>query len=119
MKKTMLYLSLFGLLSFSNYSLANDEQLFQTLCASIKDNDRNMLRKTLDSGKLRIRTIFEGLKCNGQDMVEFALENKSTDVAIMIIKQLPKQIITEGKYIEKAQSIGSSELLDTIKSRTE
>lgn len=119
MKKTILYLSLLSLLSFSNVSLANDDQLFQTICASIKDNDRNMLRKTLDSGKLRIRTIFEGLRCNNEDMVQFALTNKATDVAIMVIKQLPKQVITEGKYLEKAESLGSPELTDTIKSRTE
>ncbi len=118
MKKTMLMLSILSLLSFSNVASANEE-LFQTICSSIKDNDRNMLRKTLDSGKLRIRSIFESLKCNNEDMVHFALSNKSTDVAIMIIKQLPKQIITEGKYLEKAETVGSSEIIEAIKSRIE
>lgn len=118
MKKTMLVLGVLSMLSFSNVASANEE-LFQTICASIKDNDRNMLRKTLDSGKLRIRTIFEGLKCNNEDMVHFALSNKATDVAVMIIKQLPKQVITEGKYLEKAETIGSPEIVEAIKSRIE
>lgn len=89
MKKTMLVLGVLSMLSFSNVASA-DEQLFQTICSSIKVNDKNMLRKTLDSQKLKIRNVFEGLKCNNQDMIQFAVANNAHDVAIMIIKQLPK-----------------------------
>lgn len=118
MKKTMLVLSALSMLSFSNVAAA-DEQLFQTICATIKSNDKNMLRKTMDSQKLKIRNVFEGLKCNGQDMIQFAVANNAHDVAIMIIKQLPKQVITEGKYLDKVQATASPELIEAVKSRTE
>lgn len=118
MKKTMLALGVLSMLSFSNIASA-DEQMFQTICSSIKANDKNLLRKTLEAGQLKIRTIFDGLRCNNQDMVQFAVSNNAPDVAIMIIKQLPKKVVTEGKYLEQVQATASPELIEAIKARTE
>ena len=57
--------------SFSFSAQAND-QLAASLCEYVAANDKGGLRKKLKSSRLKIRNIFDGVMCNGNNLLRHA-----------------------------------------------
>lgn len=66
-----------------------DDQLAASMCDYVKADDKNRLRKVLSDYRLRLRNIYEGVTCNGDSLVRFAIKNNAADVGEFIVKQLP------------------------------
>ena len=111
MKKFILITGL--LLSFSSY--ASVEQALQNICTIVAADDVRELRKKdrkvrVDYG-LQIKDYFEGISCNGNDLLVHSQNNNSQEALSYILKKLPKS------YLEENISKYSSEIQNMINER--
>ncbi len=58
-------------------------------CEYVQANDKSRLRSFLKQNKLKIRNIYDGLKCNGSNLLIFAAKSKALEVGEFIIGKLP------------------------------
>lgn len=65
------------------------------ICEYVSVNDKKRLRSFLKSNKLKIRKIFKGIKCNGQNLLVFASSSKALDVGELLIGKLSKKIVAD------------------------
>ena len=98
--------------------LAND-QLAESMCGYIKDDNRNQLRKMLTDNKLNIRNIYDAIKCNSENMLQFAIRNDAYESGTFIIKQMPAKTLAEFDYEAWAGSnnFSASPLVNEIRAR--
>lgn len=96
-----------------------DEQLFSSICGYVKDDNRNQLRKTLTDNKLNVRKIFDSLKCDNDNLLQFAVRNDAYESGTFIIKQMPAKTLAEFDYSSWANSNGfsASPLVNEISAR--
>ncbi|MDP2713728.1 DUF3718 domain-containing protein [Rheinheimera sp.] len=115
MKKIVLTLAA---LCVINTAMAN-EQIAETLCGYIKEDNRNQLRKTLSENKLNVRNIYSSIKCNNESMLQFAIRHDAFESGSFIVKQMPSKTLAEFDYAAWAGSNGleASALVDVIKTR--
>jgi len=94
------------------------DQLAASMCDYIKADDKNRLRKLLSDNRLRLRNIYDGIMCNGQNMVRFAVSSNANGVGEFIIKQLPAAQISASEDIAWVEANhASSGLLAVLKER--
>lgn len=98
---------------------AND-QIGQSLCSYVAANDKNSIRKTMSDNRLRIKNVYDGIKCDGLPLIRFAIKNNAADAAEFIVKQLPGSQVSASGDVEWAQSNGfaASPIIETIKARS-
>ena len=73
-------------------------------------------KKTSSSGtnKLKIRRIFDGIQCNGKNLLEFAATAGSVETGTLMISKLPKKIVSANLPLLQA---GSQPLIDAANAR--
>lgn len=69
--------------------------LSQNICEYIAADDKNRLRKLLKTNRLKIRNIFDDIKCNDSNILIFAAKRNAKEVGELIIKKLPKSVLSE------------------------
>lgn len=62
------------------------------ICEYVSVNDKKRLRSFLKSHKLKIRNVFKGIRCNGQNLLIFAATSNALDVGELLIGKLSKKI---------------------------
>ena len=103
--KKLLFIPTIVLLSVSYSSVVSASNIAQTLCEYVSVDDKKRLRSYLKTKKLKIRNIFDGVQCNGQNLLSFASSKNAVKTGMLIINKLPKS------QIEKViTSINSAEL---------
>lgn len=102
MKKTLLLTSLvFGALTLSPSAAANDNIALR-VCEYIKANDKSRLRSYLKQQKLRVRSIYDQIKCNDMNLLIFAAANQSLEAGEFLIGKIPaKKVQPEIENIAK------------------
>lgn len=70
-------------------------EIAQSICEYVAADDKNRMRSFLKSNKLKIRTIFNGIQCNGQNLLEFAQTAGSVETGSLMISKLPKKVVSE------------------------
>lgn len=63
----------------------------ENLCAYVQADDKKRLRDYLKSNKLKIRNIFKGIQCGGQNLLSYADTNGSVETGTYLISRLPKK----------------------------
>ena len=53
-------------------------------------DDKKRMRSFLKSNKLKIRNVFDGIQCNGQNLVAFAGKNNAIKTGTLMLGKLPK-----------------------------
>lgn len=98
---------------------AND-QMVQSICAYVADDNKNNLRKTLSDNRLRLRNVYDGIACDGLPLVRHAIKHNATDTAEFIIKQLPGSQVAQSGDLEWAATNGfsASPVIAAIKARS-
>ncbi|GAB2922815.1 DUF3718 domain-containing protein [Rheinheimera gaetbuli] len=99
-------------------AIAND-QLAASICGYIKDDNRNQLRKMLTDNKLNVRNIYDSVKCNNENMLQFAIRSDAYESGTFIVKQMPAKTLAEFDYPAWASSNGfeASPLVNEIRAR--
>jgi len=101
MKKVILITSLL-VSSVVLSPIAQADNLSLRICEYIQANDKNRLRSFLKQNKLKIRNIYDGLECNGSNLLIFAAKSQSLEVGEFIIGKLPaKKVKSEIDNISK------------------
>lgn len=72
---------------------AQANNIAQNLCEYVAVDDKKRLRSFLKTNKLKIRTVFKGVQCNGKNLLTFADSRGSEQSAILIIAKLPKKLV--------------------------
>jgi hypothetical protein len=88
-------------------SVAHADQIAASMCDYVKADDKNRLRKLLSDNRLRLRNIYDGVNCNGNNLVRFAVANNAAGAGEFIIKQLSASQIKADLDWAKANHAGS------------
>ncbi|MBE0363011.1 hypothetical protein PULV_a0627 [Pseudoalteromonas ulvae UL12] len=105
MKKTLLSLSAIALTStlFTANVSANDE-VSTRICEYTQIDDKSRLRSFLKDKNLKIRTVFDSIQCNGENLLQFAASSKALNTGEFIIGQLPKSVVADNLASIKEKS---------------
>ena len=75
---------------------ANANNMTLRICEYVQANDKSRLRSFLKQNKLKIRNIYDGLECNGDNLLIFSAKSNALEVGEFIIGKLPaKKVKTE------------------------
>ena len=72
-----------------------DENAGLRICEYVQANDKQRLRKFLKKQNIKIRNIYDDLRCNDDNLLIFAAKASALDVGEFIIGQLPARKVTE------------------------
>jgi len=95
MKKLLLASTITALLLTSVVTApkAQAANIAQSVCEYVAADDKKRMRSFLKSNKLKIRSIFDGIQCNGKNLLEFASAKGSVKTGSLMIKKLSKKIV--------------------------
>jgi len=102
MKKTLLLASIItATVTFAPVTKADNMSL--RICEYVAANDKNRLRSFLKQKKLKIRSVFKSIKCNGKNLLVFAASNKALEAGEFLIGKVPSKEVAKnieeiGKY---------------------
>ena len=95
-----------------------DQQLAASMCDYIKADDKNRFRKLLSDNRLRLRNIYDGVMCDGNSLIRFAVVHNAAGAGEFIIKQLPATVISSSGDIGWAEANhAASPLVAVLKQR--
>lgn len=81
---------------------AQADNLTLRICEYVQANDKSRLRSFLKQNKLKIRNIYDGLECNGNNLLIFAAKSNALEVGEFIIGKLPsKKVKAQIDNLEK------------------
>lgn len=93
MKKLLLAASLLTVTLAPAPVVHAEDSISLRICEYISVNDKKRLRSFLKKKKLKIRTIFDSVQCNGQNLLVFAASSNALDAGEMIIGKLKKDSV--------------------------
>jgi len=85
---------------------ASANNIAKDLCEYVAADDKKRLRSLLKTQRIKLRSIFKDVACNGQNLLIFAASSSSDNVGEMIIKKLPKKILR--KLIDELTTASAS-----------
>jgi hypothetical protein len=103
MKKTLLLATLIATtVTFAPVTEAANNMSLR-ICEYVAANDKNRLRSFMKQNKLKIRSIFKSIECNGQNLLVFAASNNALETGEFLIgkvssKEVAKSIDEIAKY---------------------
>jgi hypothetical protein len=116
MKKLLLAstITILTLTSVVSAPKAQAADIAQSVCQYVAADDKKRMRSFLKTNRLKIRTIFHGIECNGQNLLAFASSNGSVKTGALMISKLPKKVVSENLAILQT---GSQPLIDAANER--
>ncbi len=93
MKKILLVAGATLLTTLASTPAKADTHMATRICEYVAANDKNRLRSYLKQNKLKIRKIFNGVSCNGDNLIVFAAKNKALEVGEFVIGKTPSKIV--------------------------
>ncbi|WP_245560674.1 DUF3718 domain-containing protein [Colwellia piezophila] len=85
-----------------------------SICQYVATDDKKRMRSFLKTNKLKIRRIFNGIKCNGKNLLEFASTSGSVKTGSLMISKLPKKVVSANLSFLQT---GSQPLIDAANAR--
>lgn len=116
MKKILLISSIIAASFISLPSAQAADAAAMRICEYISVDDKTRLRSFLKQNKLKIRNIFKGMTCNGDNLLIFAARSKALDTGEFIIGKVSKSIVKDN--IDGIAKL-SSHLAEDAKDRVE
>lgn len=102
---------------------AND-QLAANICNYVHADDKNRLRSKLKETRVKLRNVYQGLTCDGDSLLRFAMKSGANDVGSFMAKRLSTDDLIakepDGKTVvewAEANGHGGSEITAAIKER--
>lgn len=110
--KNLSVIAIIAVLSASFTPVASASNIAQNLCEYVSVDDKKRLRSFLKSNKLKIRSVFDGVQCNGQNLLAFASSTNAVATGELMIKKLAKKTVESS-----LASITNSQLADIANKR--
>ena len=95
MKKILLLASIIATPFFTASTVHAEDSTALRICEYISVDDKTRLRSFLKQNKLKIRSVFSGVKCNGDNLLIFSARSKALDTGEFIIGKISKSIVKE------------------------
>ncbi|MFT6920662.1 MAG: hypothetical protein ACJA2G_003314 [Cognaticolwellia sp.] len=116
MKKLLLVTTIAALTMASIVSTpkAQAADIALSICEYVAADDKRRMRSFLKVKRLRIRDIFSEIKCNGQNLLEFAATRGSVETGSLMISKLPRDVVSENLALIQH---GSQPLIDAANER--
>jgi hypothetical protein len=110
LKKILITAFAIGYSNLSCISNANAGEIEETLaniCAIVEADDKGELRKKMRTVRtnfsIKLRDYYGGISCGGNSLIRVAILNESTDTGMLLVKKMPKKLLTapeaDGKTI--------------------
>jgi len=93
---------------------AQAANIAQSVCEYVAADDKKRMRSFLKTNKLKIRSIFSGIECNGKNLLVFAADKGSVKTGSLMISKLPKKVVSANLALLQA---GSQPLLEAANNR--
>ncbi|GLX79856.1 hypothetical protein tinsulaeT_31960 [Thalassotalea insulae] len=116
MKKLLLVSTITALTLTSVVSVpkAQAANIAQSLCEYVAADDKKRMRRFLKANRLKIRSVFDGIQCNGKNLLVFAADRGSVDTGSLMISKLPKKTVSDNLALMQN---GSQPLIDAANAR--
>ena len=85
-----------------------------SICQYVASDDKKRMRSFLKTNKLKIRRVFNGIQCNGKNLLEFASTSGSVKTGSLMISKLPKKVVSANLAFLQT---GSQPLIDAANAR--
>ncbi|MBY6187162.1 DUF3718 domain-containing protein [Marinobacter hydrocarbonoclasticus] len=112
-------------LTYTPISHANADQLIASVCDYVASDDKNRLRKKLKDTRIKLRSVYDGITCNGNSLLRTAMLSNAQDVGVFVAKQLPRKTLSapeaDGQTVLQwadSQGFAGSEIAAAITERT-
>ncbi len=93
MKKILLVSSLVALSAISATPVQAADNMALRICEYVEANDKSRLRSFLKQNKLKIKSIFNDVNCNGDNLIIFAAKNSALEVGEFVIGKTPAKMV--------------------------
>lgn len=93
--KNILLMITFAILASTYSEKSQAQNIAKSLCEYVSADDKSRLRSFLKTNKLKIRNIFDDVKCNGQNLVAFAGTNNALKTGELMLAKLPKSRVED------------------------
>jgi hypothetical protein len=116
MKKLLLAstITILTLTSVVSAPKAQAANIAQSVCEYVAADDKKRMRTFLKTNKLKIRSIFKGIKCNGKNLLAFASDKGSVKTGSLMISKLPRKVVSANLAMLQT---GSQPLIDAANKR--
>lgn len=103
---------------FSMTASANDA-IVESICSYVAADNKNDLRRTLSDNRVRLKSVYDSLSCNGMPLVRFAMSNNAAGTGEFIVKQLPSSHFEQSGDLDWAKANGhaDSPIIASIQAR--
>lgn len=97
------------------------QDLALNLCTYVQGDDRTRMRQRIREERVRLRQVYDGVRCNGLSLIQFALTSGSDDIGVFITSQLPGSTLESSGELEWAESngYGSTDTVQAMRARIE
>ncbi len=95
------------------------EQWMVSLCEYTKTDDKSRIRKLLSDNKVNVRKIYDGVKCNNESLIKFAMRSDAYEAGSFFVKQMPANALKDEALEDwaKANGFEASPLVNDIRAR--
>lgn len=80
---------------YTPQSFAFEDKMSLRICEYTAINDKKRLRKFLKASKVKMRSIFNSIECNGQNLLVFSASSNALDVGEYLIGKLPVKVVSK------------------------
>jgi hypothetical protein len=77
---------------------ANRNATADSICAYIQVDNKTKFRAFFKLKRLKIRNVFKGISCQGENMLAYSQRSNAVDIGTYIIGRLPKKMLSS--YVE-------------------
>lgn len=110
MKQIALVVLCFTLGLISLPSNANNvEAALSGICENVVSDNKTRFRKKLKESNIKLRDVYQGITCGGENLVRFAMKSGSQSTGVFIVKRLPQSHFATSGDAEWATSNGFAE----------
>jgi hypothetical protein len=93
MKKILLMVSIVGAAIAYTPLVKAEDSMSLRICEYVSVNDKKRLRSFFKKNKMKLRSVFDSIKCNGQNLLVFSASSNALDVGEYIITKLPVKTV--------------------------
>lgn len=98
---------------------ANASEALNGICENVAADNKSRFRKKLKESGLKLRQVYSGISCGGENLVRFAMSKNANSVGSYIVKRLPASHFSTSGDVEWANSKGlsASPIVESIAAR--
>ena len=96
----------FASASFTQTAQAAGAEALTGICENVAADDKSRFRKKLKESGMKLRDIYDGISCGGENLVRYAMSTKAEDVGSYIVKRMPASHFASSGDLDWANTSG-------------